>query len=295
MKPLQLRVLVTALMLLIPLPACRPPATTMPPQAASAPASTSVAGEAISPSPTPRTTVRAVDGMSMVYVPTGKFKMGSDSRGYWENPVHDVTLDAFWIDRTEVTNAQYARCVSAGKCLAPRPAWSDNRDSYYGNAEYAEYPVIFVSWNDANAYCRWAGGQLPTEAQWEYAARGPQAYTYPWGNGAPNPTLLNYNNYEGDTTSVGAYPAGDSLVGAFDLAGNVWEWVRDWYAPYPMLTQANPTGPSSAYSPSYEKVQRGGSWTTDAANVHVTLRGADGINNRSKNTGFRCAAAGPGR
>ncbi len=242
-----------------------------------------------------RTTVRAMDGMTMVYAPAGTFKMGSDTGGYWENPVHDVTLDAFWIDRTEVTNAQYAKCVVAGKCAAPSAAWSDSRDSYYGNVEYAQYPVIFVSWNDANAYCIWAGAQLPTEAQWEYAARGSHNNIYPWGNSPPNSTLLNYNNYENDTTAVGAYPSGASWVGAYDLAGNVWEWVHDWFGPYPISAQTNPAGPPSADNPSYEKVLRGGSWVTDEDNVRAASRGSDGMYNSSKNAGFRCAAAGPGK
>ncbi len=155
--------------------------------------------------------------------------MGSEEGDEDEQPVHEVTLDAFWIDRTEVTNAQFAGCVADGACQPPSETSSSTRDPYYGNDEFADYPVIYVSWNDASEFCEWAGGRLPTEAEWEYAARGPESFTYPWGNNGPSTSLLNFDTNVGDTSEVGSYPDGASWVGALDMAGNVWEWVNDWY------------------------------------------------------------------
>jgi formylglycine-generating enzyme required for sulfatase activity len=177
------------------------------------------------PTPTPTlgigsTLVREKDGMVMVYVPGGTFQMGSADEDPDEQPVHSVTLNGFWIDRTEVTNAQYAHCVGDGICIAPVGSDSSTHDSYYGVSEFDDYPVIFVNWNRADTYCQWAGGRLPTEAEWEYAARGPDGNVYPWGNDAPHDTLLNYHQNIGDTTEVGSYPGGASWVGAMDMAGN---------------------------------------------------------------------------
>ena len=293
-----LALLVLALDLAACTPAAAPPprlptATSVPvaqPIPSITPESLALEPTIIRPRPTPRTTVRAMDSMTMVYVPAGTFKMGSETGEDNEKPVHDVTLDAFWIDRTEVTNAQYAKCVSAGKCAAPSETKPATRSSYYGNSQYADYPVILVSWDDANNYCTWAGGQLPPEAQWEYAARGPQGYTYPWGNDEPNHTLLNHNLDVGDTTAVGSYPAGASWVGALDLAGNVGEWVQDWYGPYPSSAQTNPTGPTSG---TY-RVLRGGAWSYYAANNSMAYRMYTTPDVRYDNLGVRCAAAGPG-
>ena len=171
------------------------------------------------------TQTRPGDGMVMVYVPEGSFLMGSadgDLDAYdSEFPQHQVTLDAFWLDQTEVTNGQYERCVADGECRANYDYGSD----FTGENQ----PVVGVSWDDAADYCAWAGGQLPTEAQWEYAARGPESLTYPWGDSAPDLTLLNYDWNVGRTTDVGSYPAGASWVGVLDMAGNVYEWVADWY------------------------------------------------------------------
>ncbi|MCB8916279.1 MAG: SUMF1/EgtB/PvdO family nonheme iron enzyme, partial [Ardenticatenaceae bacterium] len=160
------------------------------------------------------TQTRPGDGMVMVYVPEGSFLMGSadgDLDAYdSEFPQHQVTLDAFWLDQTEVTNGQYERCVADGECRA-----NDDYGSDFFSGE--NQPVVGVSWDDAVAYCAWAGGQLPTEAQWEYAARGPESLKYPWGNDAPDETLLNYSLSVGGTTEVGSYPAGASWVGALDM------------------------------------------------------------------------------
>jgi formylglycine-generating enzyme required for sulfatase activity len=197
----------------------------------------------------------------MVFVPAGEFTMGSsdaDKDAYGdEKPQHTVYLDAFWMDKYEVTNAQYKKCVDAGKCSRPSESKSYTRSSYYGNASFDNYPVIYVSWNDAKTYCEWAGKRLPTEAEWEKAARGADGRIYPWGN-TFDISKVNAERKVGDTTEVGAYPAGASPYGALDMAGNVWEWVADWYSAnyYASSPRNNPTGPSSGQY----RVVRGGAW-----------------------------------
>jgi formylglycine-generating enzyme required for sulfatase activity len=256
------------------------------------------------PTPTPTlgvgsTRMREKDSMVMVYVPAGDFQMGSEEGVSDEQPVHKVTLDSFWIDRTEVSNAQYARCVKDGKCDQPLTLASNTRSSYYGDKQFDNYPVIFVNWDDAANYCDWVGGQLPTEAQWEYAARGPENRVYPWGY-AFDGRKLNYcdvncqfghadkavNDGYADTAPVGSYPSGASWVGALDMAGNVWEMVADRYGHgYPSGPQDNPRGPSSGQ----DHVKRGGAW--DAAFYYVTtaVRLGLGSNERGGGIGFRCA------
>ena len=175
---------------------------------------------------------RPIDGMVMVYAPGGTFVMGStnDFPGAVgiETPRHKVTLGSFWIDKTPVTNEQYGLCVADHRCQSPRMTNSWHREDYYGNPAFADYPVIYVNWNDAQAYCTWAGVKLPTEAQWEYAARGSSSYVYPWGNSAPNDTFANWGQPGGDTSSVNSHPDGTSWVGALDMAGNVWGRNRHW-------------------------------------------------------------------
>jgi formylglycine-generating enzyme required for sulfatase activity/uncharacterized caspase-like protein len=201
------------------------------------------------------------DGMTLLYVPAGNFTMGSDSGSSSEKPTHSVHLDAFWIDTTEVTNAMYAKCVRDKVCNAPSQIRSAKRDSYYGNPDFDNYPVIYVSWDDATDYCSWAGRRLPTEAEWEKAARGDDARDYPWGNSAPNEKILNDNGIVGDTTEVGNYPKGSSPYGALDMAGNVSEWVVDWYRElyYTDQPESNPPGPDQGSA----RVLRGGSWITN--------------------------------
>src|ERR1700690_331192 len=131
------------------------------------------------------------DGMVIVYVPAGNFPMGSNDGRPDQAPVHTVSLDAFWIDQTDATNAMYAKCVDASACKQPADLGSATHDSYFGNSQFDNYPVINVDWNMADTYCKWAGRQLPTEAQWEKAARGPNGNAYPWGNSF-NGTLTNY-------------------------------------------------------------------------------------------------------
>jgi eukaryotic-like serine/threonine-protein kinase len=225
--------------------------------------------------------------MVMVYVPAGEFQMGSEDGEDDEQPMHAVALDGYWIDQTEVTNGQYAQCVAARGCVPPGSSRSYTRGAYYGNSAYADYPVIYVSWRDAEDYCAWAGGRLPTEAEWEYAARGPEGWTYPWGDSAPDCGKANYYGCVGDISAAGSYPAGASWVGALDLAGNVWEWVADWYDGdyYGSSPSENPLGPSSG---GY-RIVRGGSWLDRPYNLRCAFR-LRYFPNRALNAyGFRCA------
>ena len=226
-----------------------------------------------------------------VSVPAGEFLMGStDADGMAnadEKPQHKVYLEAFQIDRTEVTNAMYAKCAQAGKCQAPSSSRSNTRDSYYGNPKFDNYPVTNVSWTDAQAYCAWADARLPTEAEWEKAARGADGRIYPWGNDPADAQRCNFNSNVKDATPVGAYPAGASPYGALDMAGNVWEWVADWYqeAYYASSPARNPAGPSSGDT----RVLRGGSWDNGGGGVRAAYRFGVNPDFGLGSSGFRCA------
>ena len=219
------------------------------------------------PTPTPTEIVTQIsqkDGMVIVFIPEGEFMMGStrvdDPQTLDEEvPQHTVYLDSYWIDQTEVTNEMYAKCVSdSDSCTEPVNFSSLTRPSYYDNPLYASHPVIFVSWEQAEAYYAWAGRRLPTEAEWEKAARGSTGNIYPWGNSFDG-TLTNYCDFNcfndwkdiqyddgyTDTAPVGNYPGGASVYGLMDMAGNIYEWIADWYAPYSRLPQINPSGPES--------------------------------------------------
>jgi serine/threonine-protein kinase len=229
---------------------------------------------------------RPSDGMVMMFVPESAFEMGSNTSSD-EKPIHTVTLDTFWMDQTEVTNQMYALCVQAGTCHPPKRTKSYTRSSYYGNSQYDNFPVIYVDWNMAKTYCEWADARLPTEAEWEKAARGADGRTYPWGNDSPNSKLLNYNNNVGDTTEVGKYPAGASIYNVLDMAGNVWEWVMDWYDSnyYANSPSSNPQCPSSGDV----RVLRGGSWGGNEFDVRSAFRVRGDPSNIDLNVGFRCA------
>lgn len=227
------------------------------------------------------TIISEKDGATLIYVPEGDFLMGAKyepsdlygSPSFIDNqPQHLVTLDAFWIDETEVTNQQYELCVADGACKQPSSVKSPTRSNYYGNPEYGNYPVIYIEWPMAKNYCEWAGRRLPTEAEWEKAARGEQAFIYPWGNDAPNDNLLNYNSTIRDTTEVGKYPDGKSIYGAYDMAGNVWEWVGDWYSEnyYQSSPSSNPAGPDSGDFGG--RVLRGGSWYFEDGSLRSIFR-----------------------
>jgi len=233
----------------------------------------------------------AQDGMVLLCVPSGNFLMGAGDddkeASAVERPQHSVKLDAYWIDRTEVTNGMYAACVKARGCEAPFETKSNTRQSYYGDPSYAAYPVIYVNWYQAQAYCAWAGRKLPTEAEWEKAARGMAGFIYPWGNTPPGNQHLNLGNDPNDTGPVDQYPAGASPYGALNMAGNVWEWVADWYSEtyYTSAQVNNPTGPIGGDF----KVLRGGPWGYITRNVRSSNRESYNPKIRYFNIGFRCA------
>ena len=265
------------------------------------------------------------DGMVMVYVPAGDFLMGStdddrDARDD-EKPQHMVYLDAYWIDKTEVTNTMFQRFVDAtgyetdaerlgsGVVFGSNQCtWSGVFGAYWRSPEgpasdlagRMSHPVVQVSWNDADAYCRWAGRRLPTEAEWEKAARGTDAGRYPWGEEPPAGNLVNFadvnlgcdwahptqdDGYE-RTAPVGTFPAGASPYGALDMAGNVWEWVADWWYSgyYTVSLRSNPTGPDTGDV----RVVRGGSWDEVAGGLRSSDRGRRFPDVRSGSGGFRC-------
>jgi len=264
------------------------------------------------------TWTRPTDGMVMVYVPAGEFQMGSndddvnyalqlcsdyrsDCKRSWfesEQPIHIVALNSFWIDRTEVTNAQYQRCVEAGNCESPIENTSYTRDAYYGNSSYNDSPVIYVPWHQAADYCDWVGARLPTEAEWEYAARGSQVWTFPWGDEFDG-TRLNYcdancgfewadkafDDGYADTAPAASYSGGVSWCGTLNMAGNVYEWVADWYGGYPSEQQASPAGPPSGEY----RVARGGSWVTGRDGARCAGRVRLSPDRSGHDVGFRCA------
>lgn len=226
---------------------------------------------------TPAETTGALHG-PRIFVPPGEFIMGANT----------VYMDAFWIDKTEVTNAMYAACVKAGQCSPPSSTGSRTRISYFGNSEFNSYPVIFVSWTDADKYCVWSGGRLPTEAEWEKAARGTDGRQYPWGDTDPLGIdgLLNFQAQ--DTTQTGIFPNGASPYGALDMAGNVSEWVADWLSPdyYSSPPASNPLGPDSGQY----RVWRGGSWAnTSPERIRTYSRTGNLPTDSSGGIGFRCA------
>jgi formylglycine-generating enzyme required for sulfatase activity len=265
----------------------------------------------------------------MVSVPAGVFKMGStddeidyalelcnihygDCERRWfenEQPSHTVALDGFWIGRTEVTNAQFAAFLNdQGNGTEGGMTWlavededcriEQKGDEFQPKDGYADHPVIEVTWYGAAAYCGWAGARLPTEAEWEYAARRWEGRIFPWGNRFDG-TKLNYcdascvydwkdtdynDGYE-RTAPVRSLRAGASWCGAFDMAGNVWEWVADWYGDYPYGPQDNPTGPLSGE----DRVRRGGSWDNQPDNLRSAARNHSSPDYHYNTIGFRCA------
>lgn len=233
-----------------------------------------------------------------ILMPAGNFQMGCDVTNPAEicdpseQPAHTVSLAAYAIDKYEVTNARYKACMDAAGCTAPQSVNSATHAPYFGDPAYADYPVIRVNWTQADAFCRWEGKRLPSEAEWERAARGASdTRTYPWGDAAPDCTTANYLAPSGscasDTTRVGTYPAGVGPEGVMDMAGNVWEWVNDWYQPdyYNASPAANPPGPDTGTV----RAQRGGSWLYSESFMRAAYRDYDYPFVADNDTGFRCA------
>ncbi|MBT3391150.1 MAG: formylglycine-generating enzyme family protein [Chloroflexi bacterium] len=262
--------------------------------------------------------LRPADGMPMRYIPAGEFQMGSTeaeieaalalcrehypicNRWYYarEGPQHPVSLDAFWLDQTEISNAQYRLCVDAGICVEPLTC--KKGAPTYADPDKAEHPVVCVSWDEAQEYCTWAGARLPTEAEWEYAFRGEAGVIFPTG-GEFDGAKLNYcdancselhADYRFDdgysqTAPVGSYPQGVSWSGVLDLGGNVFEWVSDWLADYSPAADTNPAGPLAGS----EKIAKGCSWFSPPAYCRGALRPSINPDTRFNYLGFRCAAS----
>jgi formylglycine-generating enzyme required for sulfatase activity len=238
------------------------------------------------------TWTRPADDVEMVYVPAGEFLMGStdDDRvaAYHERPQHTVYLDAYWIDKHEVTNDQYRQCVEAGACQAPQPC--EFGKASYEDATKGNHPVVCVNWYHAQDYAAWVGGRLPTEAEWEKAARGIEGQIYPWGDSPPDCSKAHYSGCgEAAALPVGSRPDGASPYGAMDMAGNVLEWVADWYDAdfYVGSPVRNPQGPESGKA----RVERSGAFDIDEWAVRCALRHSRSPSLRNLDRGFRVVVA----
>lgn len=223
-----------------------------------------------------------IDGMKILFVPAGEFIMGAEDGEPDESPIHEIFLTSYWIDETEVTNAMYELCVDSGACTPPI------NQEFYGKSKYSDYPVVYVSWDDAKIYCEWAGRRLPTEAEWEKAARGTNGQIYPWGDES-DCKKANYNSCFGSIRNVGIDVYSPSPYGAFDMAGNAWEWVADWYSDnyYKTSPYENPPGPSSGTNRSL----RGGSFESISSTIRTAERSYGAPDAPKEKYGFRCATS----
>lgn len=218
---------------------------------------------------------RDFDGVTMVYVPAGCFMMGSNNGDSDEKPVHEVCItQPFWLDKYEVSNGQFN---SKGRQAGRASNWTADN-----------LPRERITWTEANAFCQLRGARLPTEAEWEYAARGPQSLIYPWGNDFIADNVTYSGNSGGKTAPIDSRPVGRSWVDALNLSGNVWEWVADWYGGtyYASSPKNDPTGPTSGQY----RVLRGGSWNgLVTAYLWGAVRYGVAPDDWDNNGGFRCA------
>lgn len=224
----------------------------------------------------------------MVQIPAGPFTMGDNQgSGGDEDPEHLVEVSQFWIDKHEVTAADYQACVAAGACAPAGQGANCNAPL----ADRAQHPINCVDWAQASAYCTWAGKRLPTEAEWEKAARGEDQRRYPWGDARPDRERLNFNNNVGATEPIGSHPSGSSPYGVLDLAGNVLEWTNDYYSSdyYAQSPAADPAGPPRPADGEF-RVVRSSSWNTgDPRALTTTVRNNFPATTADPALGFRCA------
>ena len=288
--------------------------------------------EAPSPSPEPGPSevpalITDAQGVTMVLIPAGEFTMGNsidqvlaECRNLFPNdaannckaefyldetPAHPVQVSAFYIDKYEVTNQLYKACVDAGLCKPPAQSNSATQNAYYGNPDFNDYPVLWVDWNMAKTYCEWRGARLPTEAEWEKAARGATGQNYPWGErfeGAKANSCdvncqtdfadKNFNDGFPEAAPVTAFENGASVFGVVNLAGNVSEWVSDWYSDafysQPGIV-ADPPGPQNGE----KRILRGGSWFRYPINLRTVTRSSRAPSYTANDVGFRCASSAP--
>ena len=236
--------------------------------------------------PTVGTTMLWVDNSTLVFVPSGEFSMGGGGADY---PEHRVNMSSFWIYRNKVTNREYALCLQAGQCsnpLDPKGVEALN------DSQQLDMPVVGVNWDQSQAYCKWTQGRLPTEAEWEKTARGPDGNIYPWGAAEPNCDLLNFNGCLGKISKVSAYPKGKSYYDALDLAGNVFEWTADWYDLnyYTIAPTQDPPGPDSGTQRSI----RSSSYLSFPSDVPPAKRNYLEPDKYRADLGFRCVVQPPG-
>jgi len=229
--------------------------------------------------------IQLPDGMALI--PGGEFLMGTDHGPPDARPIHRLTVSSYWIDRHEVTNSDYRHCLSDGVCTAPKDR------QRFDDPQHGDHPVTNITWKQAYTYCQWRGGRLPTEAEWEKAARGPEGWRYPWGN-SDEPLKTKRDRMAAGTngtTPVGASSDTLSPYGLFDMVGNVWEWVKDWYAEdyYAAMPSHDPQGPLSGTF----RVLRGGDWSHSPLELRASFRGWDDMTYWGPTLGFRCAADVP--
>jgi serine/threonine-protein kinase len=227
----------------------------------------------------------------MRLIPAGEFTMGSDNSGdVGSRPAHVVDLDAFYIDKYEVTNEMYDACVYAVECRKPQRTGSVTHNTYFDNPVFANYPVLYVDWKMAKTYCEWRGARLPTEAEWEKAARGTDERIYPWAGTTLDCSFANIPGCVGDTSAVDQYEKGKSIYGVFGMSGNIWEWTSTLYDLYPYSA----TDGREDLKVLGERIVRGGSWYQfggNAGNVRTDARLKLAPEYLGAYVGIRCAVS----